>query len=392
MGAEDFAYMLQAKPGATASSATATAATARCGHGGGPVHAAQPELRLQRRPDPAGRHLLGAAGRALAGHAAEAERRREPPADRRRRGVRRRALFAQATPSAPSSSHGRARAGLGVESKLHPLHGPRRRGRSRWTSRATAQPTPSALLIVSSACHGVEGFCGSGVQVALLRDAAWREHARATRGVAVLYIHALNPYGFSHVAAHDARERRPEPQLPRLRRAAAGQRRLRASCSRCCCPTTWPPTRPTSAAIARLRRASTARARLPGGRSRGGQYEFPDGLFFGGTRADLEQPARCARCCATTAARCGGIAWIDLHTGLGPSGRGRAHLRRAGRRRRACPRPRRGGAAAADARDLDLRRLVDLGVAHRPDVAAPCTRNARRPSTPASRSNTAPCR
>jgi hypothetical protein len=54
------------------------------------------------------------------------------------------------------------------------------------------------LLIVSSACHGVEGYCGSGVQVAALADAEWREKARA-QGVAVLYIHALNPYGFSHI-------------------------------------------------------------------------------------------------------------------------------------------------------------------------------------------------
>ena len=32
-----------------------------------------------------------------------------------------------------------------------------------------------AVLVVSSACHGLEGFCGSGVQVALLGDAAWHE-------------------------------------------------------------------------------------------------------------------------------------------------------------------------------------------------------------------------
>ena len=55
-----------------------------------------------------------------------------------------------------------------------------------------------SLLIVSSACHGVEGYCGSGVQVQALQDSAWREAARASK-VAVLYIHALNPYGFSHV-------------------------------------------------------------------------------------------------------------------------------------------------------------------------------------------------
>jgi len=31
------------------------------------------------------------------------------------------------------------------------------------------------LLMLSSGCRGVEGCCGSGAQVALLRDAAWRD-------------------------------------------------------------------------------------------------------------------------------------------------------------------------------------------------------------------------
>ena len=35
-----------------------------------------------------------------------------------------------------------------------------------------------SLLVLSSACHGVEGFCGSGVQVALLRDPAWHDAAQ----------------------------------------------------------------------------------------------------------------------------------------------------------------------------------------------------------------------
>src|SRR5512139_2314786 len=52
------------------------------------------------------------------------------------------------------------------------------------------------VLLVSSGCHGVEGFCGSGIQVAMLRDKAWRAEARAAR-VAVVYLHALNPPGFS---------------------------------------------------------------------------------------------------------------------------------------------------------------------------------------------------
>jgi hypothetical protein len=50
----------------------------------------------------------------------------------------------------------------------------------------------------------VEGFCGSGVQVFALHDQEWRDLAHA-EGVAVLYIHALNPYGFSHLrrATHE---------------------------------------------------------------------------------------------------------------------------------------------------------------------------------------------
>jgi hypothetical protein len=44
----------------------------------------------------------------------------------------------------------------------------------------------------------VEGYCGSGVQVFALHDQEWRAKARDA-GVATLYIHALNPYGFSHV-------------------------------------------------------------------------------------------------------------------------------------------------------------------------------------------------
>ena len=88
-------------------------------------------------------------------------------------------------------------AGLAVESKLHPLKG--RDGEDLAMDVARdGPPGASSLLILSSACHGVEGYCGTGVQVAALRDREWRDHARA-RGVAVLYVHALNPYGFSHI-------------------------------------------------------------------------------------------------------------------------------------------------------------------------------------------------
>ena len=86
-------------------------------------------------------------------------------------------------------------AGLPVESLPHPLPG--REGEALAMDVARdGSPDAGRVLIVSSACHGVEGYCGSGVQVAMLQDAEWRARAAAA-GVAVVFIHALNPYGFS---------------------------------------------------------------------------------------------------------------------------------------------------------------------------------------------------
>jgi hypothetical protein len=98
---------------------------------------------------------------------------------------------------------GAATAGLQIESHPHPLKG--RDGEDLAMDVARSGPADAQnLLIVSSACHGVEGYCGSGVQVFATHDADWLAHARS-RNVAVLYIHALNPYGFSHIrrATHE---------------------------------------------------------------------------------------------------------------------------------------------------------------------------------------------
>src|SRR5258706_10981718 len=54
------------------------------------------------------------------------------------------------------------------------------------------------LLLLTSGTHGVEGFCGSGCQVALLHDDAFLA-AIERSGMNVLILHALNPYGFSHL-------------------------------------------------------------------------------------------------------------------------------------------------------------------------------------------------
>jgi hypothetical protein len=209
-----------------------------------------------------------------------------------------------------------AAAGLAVESKLHPLPG--RDGEPVAMDVAREGPPDAGrLLVLSSACHGVEGFCGSGVQVAALRDTAWRRRA-AEQGVAVLYIHALNPHGFSHW-------RRTTHENVDLNRnfhdftAPLPQNKAYRELHPLLIPREWPPTEANMAAIERYIGLHGEKAYQSA--ITGGQHEFPDGLFFGGTAPSWSNLAlrEVLRAHGRRAAR---IGWIDIHTGLGPSGLG----------------------------------------------------------------------
>ncbi len=209
-----------------------------------------------------------------------------------------------------------AGAGIDAVAHTHPLLG--RDGETLAMDVARFGPTEArALLIISSGCHGVEGFCGSGVQNALLADPGWHEAAdRAS--VAVLYIHALNPYGFSWLrrTTHENVDlnrnfqdfSQPLPHNEAYDRLA-----------HLIVPAAWPPSPEVKAALA----AYVAEHGLKGLQSAvsGGQYEHPQGLFYGGRNPTWshqtlrhvlrDQGRQCAR-----------LGWIDLHTGLGPSGHG----------------------------------------------------------------------
>jgi len=174
----------------------------------------------------------------------------------------------------------------------------------------------SSLVIISSGVHGAEGFCGSGCQIALLRDEILLKLAR-DQGVALLLIHAVNPYGFSHI-------RRTNEDNIDLNRNFIDFTRptdnpAYAALHDLMLPTQWPPSKDNARAVAdyiathgemAFREAVTT-----------GQSEFADGLFYSGTapswsnqtlRAILRKHAADRR----------RIAWIDVHTGLGRCGHG----------------------------------------------------------------------
>jgi hypothetical protein len=209
-----------------------------------------------------------------------------------------------------------ATAGLPNESHSHPLPG--RDGEVLAMDVALDGPADAdKLLIVTSACHGVEGYCGSGVQVFSLHDAEWRAKAKA-QGVAVLYVHALNPYGFSHVrrATHENVDlNRNFHDFSQPLPVNTGYHEL----ARLLLPEQWPPTPENAAAIGQFiatRGMDAFQAAISGG-----QHEFPDGLFFGGT-APTWSNQTFRRVLQTHGQRARRIAWIDIHTGLGPNGVG----------------------------------------------------------------------
>ena len=88
---------------------------------------------------------------------------------------------------------------------------------------------------------------------------------------------------------------------------------------RCCIPATWPPPPENEAAIGRYIAAHGERAFQAA--VTGGQYAFPDGLFFGGTHAAWSNRTVRAvlRHHGSSRRRVG---WVDFHTGLGPRGHG----------------------------------------------------------------------
>lgn len=174
-------------------------------------------------------------------------------------------------------------------------------------------PRAPRLLMTTSACHGVEGYAGSAIQTGLLL------HGQLAReGVAVLHLHALNPHGFSHgrrvtqenvdlnrnVVDFDA----PLPSNP-------GYAQLHPLLL----PPQWPPSTEVEARLAAAREALGPRGWQAAVSQ--GQYEQPLGLYFGGREPTWSHRAL-RRVLQQHVAGREHLAWIDLHTGLGPSGVG----------------------------------------------------------------------
>lgn len=209
-----------------------------------------------------------------------------------------------------------ADAGAELASYRHPLAGPGGAPLFLDTARFGAADA-RRVLFVSSGTHGVEGFCGSGIQTWLLRGGL---AARLPEGVALVLVHAVNPFGFAWLRRVnednvdlnrnflDPAKPRPENPDYDLLAPALNPERLGADA--------------LTRSLEAIRRFESERGSAATYRAlSGGQYTHPRGVQYGGRapvwsnrtlRAIWERHARGAELAVL----------VDLHSGLGPCGTG----------------------------------------------------------------------
>jgi hypothetical protein len=175
----------------------------------------------------------------------------------------------------------------------------------------------AGVLLITSATHGIEGYCGSGCQIALLADDAFVAALRDA-SLAVVLVHAVNPYGFSH----GRRVNEDNVDLNRNFRdfrAPLPENPAYDAIHSLLVPATWPPPAENEAKIGAYIAQHGQRAWQAAVST--GQHAHVDGLFYGGVAPTWSNRTLRAVLRAH-GARCRRLAWIDIHTGLGPRGHG----------------------------------------------------------------------
>jgi hypothetical protein len=169
----------------------------------------------------------------------------------------------------------------------------------------------SRVFVLGSGTHGIEGYPGSAAQRAWLRG-----RPRLPRDTAVVFFHAHNPWGFAH------KSRTTEENVDLNRNFIDFAKPLPANPG-------YEELHP-HLALKEWNEDSIAGlfAKLDAFRERvgekafsdafnGGQYAHADGIFYGGARAQWANGAFRAAV-ATHLGRASKVAFIDLHTGIGP--------------------------------------------------------------------------
>ncbi len=184
------------------------------------------------------------------------------------------------------------------------------------TARFGPRDAPNMLVLIAGT-HGVEGHCGSGAEIAWLRNGG---PGTLPKDTGALLIHAINPHGFAwtrRVTEDNVDLNRNFVDHDKAYPANEGYVALADAVL----PKEW-----TETTLAETDRVFAAYAQKHGAFGlqsalSGGQYTHADGIFFGGSKPTWSN--RTVRAIARAElSQARQVAVIDFHTGLGPFGHG----------------------------------------------------------------------
>jgi hypothetical protein len=209
-----------------------------------------------------------------------------------------------------------AEAGAWLTHRIHPSKSPD--GSEIATDVARIGPASARnILGLGSGTHGVEGFCGSGVETALLAS-GFAENLPAD--TALVFIHAINPWGFAwgrrvnednvDLNRNFLDHEKPRPENP-------GYEAIYDAVN---------PKELTETALAEGRAAMKAYAEAHGPAAlqhalTAGQYTYPEGVQYGG-RKPVWSNATLRDIIRSEMGSAERIVYIDIHSGLGARGHG----------------------------------------------------------------------
>jgi len=203
-----------------------------------------------------------------------------------------------------------------IERFTHPEKGPEGIDLSTDVAWFGDSDSPKVFVIISGT-HGVEGYCGSGVQIDLLRR---MELERVPMGTAVMMVHAINPFGF----AWDRRVTEDNVDLNRNWiefKYPLPQNTDYGDLHELLCPQSWDEvTQKQSTEALFSWEAKNGKPAFQQAWS-GGQYQHKNGIFFGGTGPTWSRRTQC-ELFQSRLSHAHRVAIIDIHAGLGPWGFG----------------------------------------------------------------------
>jgi hypothetical protein len=178
------------------------------------------------------------------------------------------------------------------------------------------------IMVVTSGTHGVEGFAGSAVQLAMIREDVIRNLPEHT---AILLVHALNPYGFAHLRRVDENNVDLNRNFVDHERHASidnGYADLHALLV----PSEWAGRERDEADAGLARLVARRGARAVQATITGGQWTQADGIFYGGDRPAWSNTVW-RRIIQSYLIGREAVGVVDIHTGLGDYGCGEVIFR-----------------------------------------------------------------